>query len=146
MLLQMTTVNILVGNGDAHGKNFSLLHESGGALRLAPLYDVVSTLHYDLNHLAMYVDDVRRIDRVTGDRLMREARTWGLSEQRASAVIADLMDRAPAGIAAAAEETPELPEAVPELVRSQCERLQGSSTRRRPTNHGPSRGLTTKTS
>lgn len=34
--------NYLIGNADAHAKNLSLLHESGG-VRLAPLYDVVST-------------------------------------------------------------------------------------------------------
>lgn len=39
-------VNFLLGNGDAHGKNFALLHESGSGIRLAPAYDVVSTAVY----------------------------------------------------------------------------------------------------
>jgi serine/threonine-protein kinase HipA len=37
--------NFLVGNADAHAKNISLLHVEGG-VRLAPLYDLVSTAAY----------------------------------------------------------------------------------------------------
>ena len=37
--------NFLIGNGDAHGKNFSFLHEQGQS-RLAPLYDLVCTQAY----------------------------------------------------------------------------------------------------
>jgi len=35
--------NVLIGNADAHGKNYSFLY-SGGERRLAPYYDLVSTL------------------------------------------------------------------------------------------------------
>jgi serine/threonine-protein kinase HipA len=51
--------NFLVGNADAHAKNISLLHQRGG-LRLAPLYDLVSTTVYDdLNaDLALGIGDV----------------------------------------------------------------------------------------
>jgi len=35
--------NVLIGNADAHGKNYSLLY-SGGERRLSPFYDLVSTL------------------------------------------------------------------------------------------------------
>jgi serine/threonine-protein kinase HipA len=43
-LLDAVIFNHLVGNNDAHGKNFSLVYEGGA--RLAPLYDVVSTVCY----------------------------------------------------------------------------------------------------
>jgi serine/threonine-protein kinase HipA len=125
-LLRMTTVNVLVGNGDAHGKNFSILHERSGGLRLTPLYDVLSTLHYGQDRLAMYIDDVRRTNRVTRERLLNEAKTWGLSERRASAVIDDLLERAPAALESAAEETPELPGDIPALVTAQRNQLLGS--------------------
>jgi serine/threonine-protein kinase HipA len=39
--------NFLLGNSDAHGKNFSLLYDPATGVRLAPLYDVVSTAVYD---------------------------------------------------------------------------------------------------
>lgn len=37
--------NLIIGNADAHAKNFSLLHV-GGVVRLAPLYDLLSTISY----------------------------------------------------------------------------------------------------
>ncbi|NWK57281.1 type II toxin-antitoxin system HipA family toxin [Verrucomicrobiaceae bacterium N1E253] len=48
-LLDAVTFNFLIGNNDAHGKNFSFLYESKSGrhtARLAPLYDLVSTSHY----------------------------------------------------------------------------------------------------
>ena len=38
--------NWLIGGTDAHAKNYTLLHESGGRVRLAPLYDIASSLPY----------------------------------------------------------------------------------------------------
>lgn len=35
--------NFLIGNNDAHAKNYSLLLDGAGAIRLAPLYDLLST-------------------------------------------------------------------------------------------------------
>ena len=49
-LLDAVIYNYLVGNNDAHGKNFSLLYRGIGTddieIRLAPLYDIVSTVYY----------------------------------------------------------------------------------------------------
>lgn len=44
-LLDAVIFNFLIGNCDAHGKNFSLLYSD--RLQLAPLYDLVCTLFYD---------------------------------------------------------------------------------------------------
>ena len=47
--IDAVTFNFLIGNNDAHGKNFSFLYESESGqhtARLAPLYDLVSTSHY----------------------------------------------------------------------------------------------------
>lgn len=44
-LLDAAIFNVAVGNADAHGKNFSILHDSHGP-RLAPLYDLLSTAVY----------------------------------------------------------------------------------------------------
>lgn len=44
--LDAVVFNALVGNHDAHAKNFSLLY-AGGAPTLAPLYDVLSTVVYE---------------------------------------------------------------------------------------------------
>lgn len=39
--------NYLIGNMDAHSKNFSLLHYPSSSIRLAPFYDIVCTRAYD---------------------------------------------------------------------------------------------------
>ena len=44
-LLDAAIFNLIVGNADAHGKNFSILYDGEGP-RLAPLYDLLATLAY----------------------------------------------------------------------------------------------------
>jgi serine/threonine-protein kinase HipA len=65
-LLLAAVLNWLLGNSDAHGKNFGLLYDGRGGIRLAPVYDVVSTNVYDLkSEMAMLiggVEDPARID------------------------------------------------------------------------------------
>lgn len=122
-LLAAVTLNVLLGNGDAHGKNFSLLHDPGGTLALAPLYDLLCTLAYGDDRLAMYIDDVRRTDRVTADRIVKEAAGWGLSTRRAEAIVADVLDRTPKAVVAARDEIPDVPAEMPEMVLSQHSRL-----------------------
>ena len=50
LLLNAVIFNWLIGNNDAHGKNFSLVYRGeaspGFQTRLAPLYDLVSTVFY----------------------------------------------------------------------------------------------------
>lgn len=44
-LLDAVLFSLLIGNNDAHAKNYSLLHDAAGA-ELAPLYDISSTVVY----------------------------------------------------------------------------------------------------
>jgi serine/threonine-protein kinase HipA len=44
-LLDAAVFNLIIGNADAHAKNFSLLHKDG-TIVLAPLYDLLSTTLY----------------------------------------------------------------------------------------------------
>lgn len=45
-LLRSVIFNFLIGNGDAHGKNFSILYKAGGACFLTPFYDLLCTQIY----------------------------------------------------------------------------------------------------
>jgi len=47
MLVRLGIFNYLIGNCDAHAKNFSLLHSADGTVSLAPFYDLISTTVYD---------------------------------------------------------------------------------------------------
>jgi serine/threonine-protein kinase HipA len=118
-LVQATTFNVVVGNGDAHGKNFSLLHSPNGTVRLAPLYDLLSTLLYDDDRLAMHIDNVRRTNRVTAGRIVNEAVSWGLARQRAGDLVGDVLDRLPDAVAHAADETPGVPGRLLEIIDAQ---------------------------
>ncbi len=44
-LLDAAIFNLIVGNADAHGKNYSILYDEHGP-RMAPLYDLLSTVAY----------------------------------------------------------------------------------------------------
>jgi serine/threonine-protein kinase HipA len=125
-LLRATVLNVLIGNGDAHGKNLSLLHEPSGALRLAPLYDLICTLIYGDARLAMAIDNVRRTDRVTTPRLINEAVAWGLPRAKAIEIVAALLAAVPEAVARAAAQTPDLPEQIPALVAAQRDRVMAS--------------------
>lgn len=128
MLLRGVTLNVLIANGDAHGKNFSLLHDRSGALRLAPFYDLMSTMPYGDDRLAMYVDDVRRTDRVTADRIVNEAVRWGMSKRRAAEVVEEVLAGAPEAAEAARRETKDLPASVPDTVESQLVQVRSALT------------------
>lgn len=55
-LLDAAIFNLIIGNADAHAKNFSLLHSSGiggGVITLAPLYDLLSTVIYPNLHVKL---------------------------------------------------------------------------------------------
>jgi len=68
---QAAVFHFLVGNADAHAKNVSLLHVPGG-VRLAPLYDIVSTAAYPelSTELALAIGEERHPAAIgTGDWL-----------------------------------------------------------------------------
>jgi len=45
-LFDAAIFNLIIGNADAHAKNFSLLFRENGVIELAPLYDLLSTVYY----------------------------------------------------------------------------------------------------
>jgi len=65
-LIQCALFNALVGNCDAHGKNFSILYGDTG-LMLAPFYDLLSTTVYPSleRKLSMKLGKENRIDKVS---------------------------------------------------------------------------------
>jgi serine/threonine-protein kinase HipA len=129
-LLRRTTFNMAVGNADAHAKNFSLLHEPDSpAVRLAPLYDVLSTIALDLTdpegrpmradtHLAQRVGGQSDIRKVTAADLVNEATTWGIRRPAASLIVSETLDQVIDALAAMSGD-----ERVLAAVREQTERI-----------------------
>ena len=59
-------LNVLLGNGDAHIKNWSLIYDNPMRPRLAPAYDLVSTVAYTTHDTAMALNmaGVKRFDAI----------------------------------------------------------------------------------
>lgn len=72
--------NILIGNCDAHGKNYSLLYDSP-APSLAPFYDLLSTAVYGElgTRLAMSIDGATHLEEVGGRAWKRLAADVGFA-------------------------------------------------------------------
>lgn len=109
-LAQMACLNYLVGNCDAHLKNFSVLHDGsdrgGGALvSLAPAYDIVSTTCFP-NHprrLAMRLGDARTIDEVTPGSFRTLAADLGIRDAALRRLASPLVEGLVDGVRSAAE-------------------------------------------
>jgi serine/threonine-protein kinase HipA len=118
------------GNADAHAKNLSVLHEPGSpAIRLAPMYDVVSTIALELTdsteqplradtHLGQRVGGQADIRKVTAASLIDEATAWGIRRRAASAVVTETLDRVLTAIPATPGD-----ERVLAAIRGQAERI-----------------------
>jgi serine/threonine-protein kinase HipA len=129
-LLDITTVNVLVGNADAHAKNLSLIHDATGEVRLAPAYDLMSTVYYPnvSTTAGMFVNGVRDIQEISRDDLVAEAASWGIAEDAASARLEELLGAAAEAIQrGAAEINP--PEALVDAVATRAHELAPISVR-----------------
>ena len=73
--------NFIVGNGDAHGKNMSVLYRNGLA-ELAPMYDVMSTAIYPEvgRRMAMKIDDEYNFKWITAGKFVRMGAKIGIAE------------------------------------------------------------------
>jgi serine/threonine-protein kinase HipA len=127
-LLDAVILNFLVGNHDAHGKNFSLTYQEGTALggpekRFAPVYDILCTVYYPelASKMAMKIGgeyDSRKIRPQDFERLAEEA---GLAKpmlkRRVSEVAESILTKLP-------EVTTKHPVAldIAKLIRGRCER------------------------
>ena len=109
-LWEALVLNWLIGNCDAHGKNFSLLYDTG-APTLAPLYDLVSTTAYPelTTRLAMRIDGAARIEEVDTDAWVRLAAEIGVSERFARRTTAAVVERVLSAIGGIASSTTRWP-------------------------------------
>jgi serine/threonine-protein kinase HipA len=88
-------VFVLVGNCDAHLKNFSLLETDAG-LRLSPAYDIVNTAFYDGfdQNLALSIaGKTLPLDQVTRANLENFGKSIGLAPRAIEQAFADLKSR-----------------------------------------------------
>jgi serine/threonine-protein kinase HipA len=104
-LLRRVTLNVAVGNADAHAKNFSVLHRpDSSGIGLAPVYDIIATIALQpADDRGRRIEPDRRmgqrvgmaslVDEVTREHLVAEGVSWGLRSHTAADVIDDMLDR-----------------------------------------------------
>ena len=127
-LLDAVIFNFLIGNNDAHGKNFSLLYRGAGTAsmetRLAPLYDVVSTRYYPelTRELAMKIGGEYSSDRVTKTNFEQLAKDAGFAKPLVRRRVPELADAILLNLGKTGIEH-SVAEALTEQIREHCDAI-----------------------
>jgi serine/threonine-protein kinase HipA len=127
--LDAVIYNYLIGNNDAHGKNFSLLYSGVGTddlqIRLAPLYDILSTVYYpELSRtMAMKLGGEYSSERVMPRNFEQLAEEAGLAKPIVRRRVPELADSIISTLPKMDTSDP-VAEAVAVLIRGRCERAQ----------------------
>ena len=124
--IDLVVFNAMIGNADAHGKNYSMLYD-GRTRRLAPGYDLVSTVYWPAlaSSPAMKIGGSDSINSILSGHWRRFAEETGVSAAALRQRIARLCD---AAIAQTCERLsiPEECEAVLAIIRSRAEKMKGA--------------------
>lgn len=123
-MLDAVFFNLLIGNNDAHAKNYALLYGVDGTRRLAPLYDLVSTVYYPEieNRLAMTIGGEANPDLVFGKEIEAFAKDAGLGPALVRRRVSELAERVRLKIREM-EKPDETAERLAVLISERCERL-----------------------
>jgi serine/threonine-protein kinase HipA len=118
-LLDAVIFNVLIGNHDAHGKNFSLLY--GRETRLAPLYDLLSTAYYPelSKKMAMKIGGEYVSDKVLPKDFEQLAAEAGLAKPMVKRRVRELAEMVVSKAPDLIAENPAV-KPVAELVQSRC--------------------------
>lgn len=108
-LLRQMTVNLALGNWDAHAKNTSFLYEEPRTPTVAPLYDVVPIAEVEprTGVLSMRINGRIKPNDVNGKDVVAEAESWGMSGNEAKALVEECLEHLAEGIRAAGKTYPE---------------------------------------
>jgi serine/threonine-protein kinase HipA len=92
--LRRLVFSVLIGNGDMHLKNWSLLYPDGRKPVLSPAYDFVSTVPYiPDDNLALSFGGSRSLDEITLDQVRRFTDTAALPTKPAWDLVRDTVER-----------------------------------------------------
>ncbi len=118
--------NVIIGNADAHAKNFSLLRRHSGEVVLAPLYDLVATRAWEelSPRLAMRFGGAGKLEEIDANSFTRFAADAGVTapylRRRAVALAGAVEAAIGKGVTVRGLE----PEAVADLAAATAERAQ----------------------
>jgi len=92
--LRRIIFNVLIGNGDAHAKNFSVLYR-GKNILLAPVYDLLCTEIYDslAHETAMSIGGDTSFARITCDSFSKMARGCNVRPELLMSLIDEMLEK-----------------------------------------------------
>ena len=92
--LRRIIFNFLIGNGDAHAKNFSVLYRGKG-VQLAPVYDLLCTEIYDslAHETAMSIGGETSFAKITSDSFARMAQECTIRPKLVITLIDEMLER-----------------------------------------------------
>ena len=103
--------NFVLGNTDAHIKNYSLLYDSHmGGISLAPAYDMLSTVIYEsaTRDMSFNIGGIRNLDSIDEERFKLMAARVGIGEKIAMTNYHKVLDRFENAVKESAQELQEL--------------------------------------
>jgi len=108
-LLCQVFVNVVLGNTDAHAKNYAFLHPDENTIALSPMYDVVPATEItpQVTEMGMRINGRIRLDRIEYEQILNEAVSWGLPQRHAAAVLKDVADKLREGVEQASKLYPQ---------------------------------------
>lgn len=108
---------VLMGNSDAHLKNWTLRYPDGRSARLSPAYDLVCVTAYPADHkFAFSLGGTKNTEVVTVQNFLRLGPNLNLSEERVEEVVRETVDRLATSWPQVKQNCP-----VPEFVASNIE-------------------------
>jgi serine/threonine-protein kinase HipA len=109
--LDLLVFNVLIGNADAHGKNYAWLYTEGER-RLAPAYDLVATILWPelSSRMAMRIGQSKFLNEVTGDHFMKFAASNRIGKPQFRTRMQALCRRVCENLPASLSEAIELPD------------------------------------
>ena len=123
-LFDAVVFNFLVGNSDAHGKNFSFLYD-GSSARLAPFYDLVCTRAYPhiAEEMAMKIGDERKPSLIAARNWRKFFKEVGFGPALAERRLLDLVGRVQQAAQRLSRQDLAGANQVGPVVTANCERL-----------------------
>jgi serine/threonine-protein kinase HipA len=94
-VIRRTAFNIIIGNGDAHLKNWSLQYPDGIRARLSPAYDLVATVAFiPTDTLALRLSRENRFEAIERRHFERLAEKVGVPPDRVTEIVRNTIQRA----------------------------------------------------
>jgi len=125
--LELMLFNYLIGNNDAHGKNFSIIYREDGKIELAPAYDILCAGVYEglSEKMAMKIGGEYKHWKITASHFEKQANELEISYTQLKKIIKNQCDILPDIVKEVAESFENIiGSEILKVVNNNCKRLK----------------------